>query len=118
MPILFRDYETRSTLNLKRVGSYQYARHLTTDVWCCGYALDDGPISIWVPGGPVPPEFIEAANNPEWVVSAFNDQFERHIEEHIMGPRYGFPVVPIEQHRCTQAAAQALALPGSLAKAA
>jgi hypothetical protein len=45
MPILFRDYETRSTPNLKRTGSYKYAAH-----WCCGYAVDDGPVQIWLPG--------------------------------------------------------------------
>jgi DNA polymerase len=116
--ILFRDYETRSALDLQRVGAWKYSAHPTTDVWCCGYAVDEGPVQMWVPGDPVPPEFIEAANNPNWIVSAFNDQFERHIEEHIMSPRYGWPIIPIERHRCTQAAAQALALPASLAKAA
>jgi DNA polymerase bacteriophage-type len=118
MPILFRDYETRSTLNLKRVGSYKYAGHPTTDVWCSGYAVDDGPVQIWLPGDPVPPEFVEAAKNPDWIVSAFNDGFERSIERFIMAPRYGWPAISIERHRCTQAAAQALALPASLAKAA
>ena len=82
------------------------------------YAVDDGPIKLWVPGDPVPPEFIEAAQNPDWLVSAFNDQFERLIEQHIMGPRYGWPIVPIERHRCTQAAALALALPATLEKVA
>jgi DNA polymerase len=114
MPTLYRDYETRSTRNLKRVGSWIYAVDPTTDIWCCAYAIDDGPVSLWVPGNPVPPQFIEAANNPDWIISAFNDTFERHIEQHIMAPRYGWPIVPLEQHRCTQAAALALALPASL----
>src|SRR6516162_2727547 len=65
-------------------------------------------------GRPVPDVFIEAARNPDWVVSAFNDEFERAIEQHIMGPRYGWPQVPLERHRCTQAAAAALALPLNL----
>jgi DNA polymerase len=66
MPVLFRDFETRSALNLKRVGSHKYAAHPSTDVWCCAYAVDDGPVSIWVPGDPVPPEFVEApsSNDP------------------------------------------------------
>jgi DNA polymerase len=63
MPILFRDYETRSTLDLKRVGAWKYATHSTTDVWCCAYAVDDGPVQLWVPGNPVPPEFVDAAEN-------------------------------------------------------
>jgi DNA polymerase bacteriophage-type len=114
MPILFHDFETRSTLDLKSVGSYRYSKHPTTDVWCCAYAVDDGPVQIWVPGDPVPPEFIEAANNPEWTTSAHNDQFERLITTHIMAPRYGWPIVPIERRRCPMAAALALALPGKL----
>ena len=35
------------------------------------------------------------------------------IEQHIMGPRYGWPEVPIERHRCLQAAGLAMALPAT-----
>jgi hypothetical protein len=73
-----------------------------------------GPVALWIPGDPVPLEFIEAANNPDWIISAFNDAFERHVETHIMASRYGWPIVPLGQHRCTQAAALSLALPASL----
>jgi len=118
MPILHRDYETRSTVELGDMGAHIYAAHASTDVWCCAYAVDDGDMQLWTPGMPVPAEFIEAARNPDWLVSAFNDQFERLIEQHIMAPRYGWPLVPIERHRCTQAAAMALALPMNLARVA
>jgi DNA polymerase len=118
MPILYRDYETRSALELPEVGAHVYAAHPSTDVLCCAYAVDDGDVQLWTPGIPVPPEFIEAAQNADWLVSAFNDQFERLIEQHILGPRYGWPLVPIERHRCTQAAAMALALPMKLGDAA
>src|SRR5258707_392315 len=114
MPILFRDYETRSALNLKAVGAWKYSVDPTTDVWCCAYAIDDGPVKLWLPGDPIPPEWIEAANNPDWIVSAYNDSFERLIEQHIMAPRYGWPLVPIERHRCTQAASLAHAFPPKL----
>jgi DNA polymerase len=114
MPILFRDYETRSVRNLTRVGSWKYTLDPITDVWCCAYAVDDGPVALWVPGDPIPAEFVNAANNSDWVTSAFNDTFERHVELHIMAPRYGWPVIPLQQRRCTQAAALALALPASL----
>ena len=116
MPILYRDYETRSVLELPEVGAHVYAAHPSTDVWCCAYAV--GEVQLWTPGMPVPPEFIEAAANSDWVVSAFNAGFERQIEQHIMGPRYGWPPVPLSQQRCTQAAAAALALPLNLGGAA
>jgi DNA polymerase len=114
MPILFHDFETQSTLDLKRVGAYRYSKHPTTQVWCCAFAIDDGPVKLWVPGDPVPPEFIEAAGNPDWTTSAFNDQFERLITQNIMAPRHGWPVIPIERRRCLMAASLALALPGKL----
>ena len=117
-PIFRRDYETKSTAGLGDEGAWRYANHSTTDVWCCAYAVDDGPIKIWVPGDPTPPEVIEAALNPDWNAGAFNDSFERLIEQFIMRPRYGWPTIPIERHRCSQAAALALALPADLGKVA
>src|SRR5262249_25293792 len=98
----------------REVGSWRYTAHHSTDIWCCGYGLDDGLVKIWTPGDPVPPEWVEAARNPDWLVCAHNDSFERVIEHHIMAPRYGWPLVPIDRHRCTMAAALALALPAKL----
>jgi len=118
MPILHRDYETRSVADLSCVGAHVYAAHATTDVWCCAYAVDDGDVQLWTPGMPVPPEFVEAARNADWLVCAHNDAFERAIETHIMAPRYGWPLAPLAQHRCTQAAALSHALPAKLAKVA
>jgi DNA polymerase len=118
MPLLYRDYETRSTLDPEDVGAWRYSTHASTDVWCCAYAVDDAEVKLWVPGDPVPAEFTEAASNPEWLAAAFNDSFERLVEAHIMAPRYGWHTVPIERHRCLQAATLARALPGSLKGAA
>jgi DNA polymerase len=116
--VLLRDYETRGVLNLKDVGAWRYATHPSTDVLCCAYAVDDEPVKLWVPDDPVPPEWIEAASNPDWIVSAFNDNFERQIETHILAPRHKWPIIPIERHRCLQASALSLALPASLEKGA
>jgi DNA polymerase len=114
MPVLFRDFETRSTLHLPDVGAWKYAGDASTDVWCVGYAVDDGPAQTWLPGQPVPEAFQIAATDPTWIVVAHNDAFESAIEERLLGPRYGWPIVPIERHRCTQAMALAAALPAKL----
>src|SRR6266567_2165436 len=98
MPILHRDFETRSTIDLKKVGPWRYAAHASTDVWCYGSAVDDGPVELWIPGDPIPPAWLEAATNPDWLVVAHNGGFERRVEQHIMAPRYGWPLVPIERH--------------------
>ncbi len=108
--ILFRDIEARSTLSLKKAGAARYGsrpghrNHLRE-----AYAVDDGPLLLWRPGDPVPPEFIEAAANPSWITVAHNDAFESAIERYVLAPRYGWPLVPIERHICTQAMCFSLA---------
>ena len=116
--ILHRDFETRSTARLDLCGAWRYAADPTTEILCVGYAVDDGPVQIWTPGQPIPEEFIEAERNPNWLVVAHNDQFESAIEERVLQPRYGWPLVPLERHRCTMAMALAAALPGALENAA
>lgn len=115
MPVLVRDIETRSTVDLKDVGTHIYAAHPSTSVRCVAYCIDDEPVQVWHPGEPVP-KIIRAANGATWV--AHNAAFEMAIERNILGPRHGFPVAPIEQQVCTMAQVLALALPGSLAHAA
>jgi DNA polymerase len=116
--ILHRDFETRSTARLDLCGAWRYAGDPSTSVLCVGFAIDDGPVQIWTPDQPVPAEFHEAATDPIWLVVAHNNQFEAAIEERLLHPRYGWPLVPLERHGCTQAMALAAALPGSLENAA
>jgi DNA polymerase bacteriophage-type len=120
MPILHRDFETQSAAPLKKVGARRYAADPTTRVLCICFAVDDGPIESFVPepGKPVPGVFIEAADNPEWLIAAHNDAFESAIEEYVLGPQFGWPLVPIERHRCTLAIARYRGLPGELGKVA
>jgi DNA polymerase len=115
---LFRDYETRSRLKLKSVGTYRYAAAPDTEVICCAYAVDGEPVKLWLPGDAVPAEFIEAANNPNWTVVAHGDHFESAIEHYIMAPRFGFAIIPAERHACTMAMALAFGLPARLSSAA
>jgi DNA polymerase len=117
---LYWDVETRSTLDLKKVGTHVYAAHPTTAMICLAWAIDNepvrlwrAPISVWA-GDPVPPEFFEAAANPDWTTCAHNAAFESVITRHILHPRHGFPLVPPERHRCTMAACLASALPAKL----
>src|SRR6185503_18483001 len=118
MPVLHRDYETRSASDLKMVGARRYAADPSTELLCLGYAVDDGAVQIWTLGQPIPEVIQEAARNPAWIVAAHSDAFETAVEELPLGPRLGWPLVPIERHRCTEAMALAAALPGSLEGAA
>jgi hypothetical protein len=112
------DIETRSTLNLKQSGSYLYACDRDADVLCVSYCVlaDDvcGPITTWVPFDPVPPGVLGLAADPGTLIVAFNDAFERQVEQHILHRRYGWPIFPIERRCCAQAIALTHALPAAL----
>jgi DNA polymerase len=116
--VLHRDYETRGTAVLQVTGSFKYVGHPDTEVLCCAFAVDDEPVQLWTPGDPVPPEFIEAANNPNWNIVAHGDHFETAIERHIMAPRFGWLEVPLNRHVCTMSMSLALSLPARLSAAA
>ena len=87
------DIETRSQLDLRRVGAARYAADPSTDVWCVGFVVDDGPVQLWLPGSPVPAAIIEAAADPEYLFVAHNAAFERAIWRDILTPRYDWPVI-------------------------
>jgi DNA polymerase len=116
--VLHRDYETRSRIVLKSVGGPRYAADPSTEVLCCAYAVDQGLVKLWIPGDPVPTEFIEAADNSNWIVAAHGDHFETAIERYLMAPRFGWPEIPLNRHVCTMSMALALGLPARLSAAA
>jgi DNA polymerase len=116
--VLHRDYETRGALVLKSVGTHRYAADSSTEILCCAYAVDHEPVQLWIPGDPVPSEFVEAANNPGWIVAAHGDHFESAIERHIMAPHWGWPGIPLERHHCTMTMAAVVGLPARLSGAA
>jgi DNA polymerase len=111
VPTLSIDFETRSTVDLRKSGVYPYAAHPTTEVLCMAYAVDNMEPMLWVPGDPVPGDVLEAVEQG-WEFRAYNAQFERLIWQ-ILVDREGFPSVPLESWVCTQAEARAMALPTS-----
>ena len=115
---LHLDVETRSAVNLKRVGPWVYAQHPSTDLWCACWAIGDGAIQTWRPGDPPPTELVEhvAAGHPLVAHNAMS--FERVIWRHVLATRYGWPEPALEQWHCTGALAAAMALPRSLDEAA
>jgi DNA polymerase bacteriophage-type len=115
---LHRDVETRGLLPLSKVGVHRYAADGRTEILCCAYAVDNEPVKLWTPDDAVPAEFCEAAANPNWLAVAHNAAFEMTIEELLLAPRYGWPVIPLERQRCTLAMSSALALPGKLERVA
>src|SRR5215831_2998129 len=119
---LFFDIETFSAIDLTKVGSWLYARHPTTDIRCVSYCLVvngvRSSIETWMPGELVPQTVLTFAAAADAEAIAFNNAFDRQIWEQILTPRYGWPTIPFERHRCAQAAVLMRALPASLDAAA
>jgi DNA polymerase len=117
-PILHRDYETRSCVDLKKVGAHVYSRHPSTSVIVAVFIVEreggklDKPI-IWYPGQEVP-ECVQTAWFDGWIVAGHNAAFEQCIDEGVLGPRHGFPIFPTEQCDCTLARAAVQAIPQGL----
>lgn len=85
--VLWMDFETRSLLNVKEVGTDRYVRDDSTEVLMLAYAFDDGDVSIWVPivGEPMPQDLHEAMIDPEVQKFAWNYGFERGVWAHRLG---------------------------------
>ena len=115
--VLHRDYETRSRVDLRKIGVHRYAADPSTEILCAAYAVDEGPVQLWRPGNQIPAEFLEAAADPNWTVCAHGDAFESAIEQHVLH-LLGWPIIPLLRHRCTQAMCLVLGLPAKLSAAA
>lgn len=75
---LFIDFETRSAIDLKVVGSSVYAESGTTDVWVACYCIGSGPVCVWYPGDPVPSDLAAHVRSGLPLI-AHNAAFERTI---------------------------------------
>lgn len=123
---LYLDFETRSTVDLKKCGAYRYAEDPTTDIFCMAFKLEgiDEDVHLWMPewdrelfseyvdDG----MFLDRCLKQATSFHAHNAQFERAMWRHVMG-RYGFADIPREQWYCTAAKAAAMGLPRSLDQA-
>jgi DNA polymerase len=115
---LHLDFETRGSVELRDVGLDNYARHPDTGVWCLGYAFGDedpGIVSADLQGMERIVEHIRSGG----LVVAHNAHFELAIWNHVLMRNAALrcALSPAQVH-CTMAMAYAMALPGSLEKAA
>lgn len=117
MSYLFLDFETFSEADLKKVGSYAYAEHPTTEVLICTYAFDDEPVQVWdcTDGSDMPGDLHRALrrlvkpNSRIKMVWHNGGLFDRPIMKHC----WGFDI-PVSNTIDTMIWAFRHALPGSL----
>jgi DNA polymerase len=93
---LYRDFETQSKVDVRKVGARNYVAHPSTKVFCCAYALNDSLVQVWWPGDPVPPEFLP--ENHDAKVGHNSDQFDARVEREILGPRLGWPQADVPEY--------------------
>lgn len=121
------DFETRSPLDIKKVGAWVYSKHPLTDIISIAFALNASPVKHIGYGAclslgyeatythnHVLNELIEYAANPNILFYAHNAFFEQSIWRNILVARYGFPEIPIRRWRCTAAKAANMSLPRHL----
>ena len=113
MTILWLDYETKSACDLRSRGSYNYARHLSTQVICLAYAFGDEDAMLWWPSMPFP-ERITSHILAGGQLRAHNAGFDRLITEYVLCQDYDVPTPALFQWYCTAAQARANCAPGSL----
>jgi len=114
LPPAHHDFETRSTVDLKRAGLYRYFEHPSTEIICMSWRVGDGTIYGWTPRSPDPTALLEhvAAGG---LVRAHNAAFERAAWAKLRATTHPhWPELRIEQQDCTMARAAAMALPQSL----
>jgi DNA polymerase len=112
------DFETRSTIDLRKTGVYVYAAHPTTDVILACWAVDHHAVESWHHADPNPTSLMQLLADPAVTVVAHNAGFERAMLQYVLGPRYGWPVPALDRWDDTAARAARQALPRDLGGAA
>ena len=108
------DYETRSTSDLKKQGTYLYAKHKTTDALCLAYSFDDGPNFLWALGQDFPKRLANVLLDDKNINVAHNAAFEFLIWNLTCVKKYQWPKIPLSRFDCTMVRASAMGLPAKL----
>ena len=111
------DIETRSAIDLTKVGVHRYAEHPTTEIIVICWAVEGSDaVFSWRLGEATPPALLERMRDPATIFQAWNASFERTVLQ--QKRPFLLPEVPLGRWRCTMVAAAAYGLPLGLAPAA
>lgn len=111
MTLLTIDIETYSSVDLTKCGVYRYVEAHDFEILLFAYAFDDEPVQVvdLTAFEDLPERVIDAFNDPNVVMCAYNANFERTC----IAKFFGIPMPP-ERWRCTAVHALTLGLPGYL----
>ncbi len=121
------DFEGRSELSVLDVGGWAYSRHKSTEVVClCWSYVGDDKVFLWHPAFKIAgfPEYgradlLELFKNiaAGYEVEAHNAFFELSMWTNVCHARMNWPMVPMNQWRCSAAKAASFNLPRALESA-
>ena len=79
--LLFLDFETRSTVDIAKCGSFKYIEDPSFDVLLLAYAWDDEPVKLvdFAQGETWPEDFLQGLRDPDVTCIAHNCAFERAV---------------------------------------
>lgn len=125
------DFESRSSISLRKHGTWRYSIDPSTDILCLAFRLptwDAGRVVLWHPAFPTlglkePSVFDDILELSTWIgegglVEAHNAWFEYCIWKNVLTERYAWPSIADSQWRCSAAKAAAHALPRALERVA
>lgn len=114
MTIYNFDLESFSDLDLRKCGSYAYARHHSTDVLCAAWRGDDGSKGVWRPGLPA-----TLVIRPGDEVHGYNIiSFDAEMWRWVLHRKYGWVWPGYDVFRDTMSRAAYANLPGALGEVA
>lgn len=103
------DFETYSEADIRKLGSWAYSMHPTTEVLCMAYAVNDNDPVLWLPGEDLS-EFTELVFGQNSKICAWNSFFEYSIWTNVLKWRS----IPFKFWEDTAALALAAGLPRKL----
>lgn len=116
------DFETASSVDLKKAGAWRYAEDPDTEILCFAFSVEGkSPALVWYPGQEsrffdldIDAELRALAADPDVWFIAHNAAFEKAIWRHLMVPDFGFPDIPNKRWHDTMAVCAHKALPQEL----
>lgn len=110
--LLVVDVETLSEVDLAEVGAWRYSMDPTTGVYCMAYGFSIDDVKLWTYLDTGCPSLVRSHIERGGLIEAFNVFFEMSIWANILVPRCGWPIVPDDQWRCSQARAYSFGMAG------
>jgi len=108
--LFFLDLETRSEVDLEKVGVVNYACHPSTEIMCASFAKGDEPVRRWLETDDTGLlETVPELSKAELLKCFHNISFEYYILRYVAGLE-----IPVEEMVDSAAAARAYGLPGAL----